>query len=67
MAEIKGYEVYMVGDSSAVDATIVIESNAATSYTFDSLTPDTYHFSIVTIDSTGATSQMSEIVSMTIQ
>ncbi len=63
MSELAGYEVYILAESTGASQVIAIDDPLSTSQTIDGLTPDTYHFAISAIDTSGLVSQMSSTVS----
>ena len=66
MADIGGYEIYVVSESTGETAVITLDDGATFSYALDGLPADTYHFSMVAKDSQGNLSAMSAVVSKTI-
>jgi len=66
VSEIAGYQILIVAENSGNDQVINVDP-ASTSYTAASLVNDTYHFSIVAIDTQGLTSEMSDMVSVTVE
>lgn len=66
VSEINSYEIYYTTDGNQ-SGTIFVDDPTVSSYTLQSLLPDIYHFSIVTVDRDGIKSELSEIVSATIQ
>jgi len=66
MADIDGYEIYVLSESTGETATITLDDGAASSYTLDNLPADTYHFSMAAKDTQGNLSALSAVVSKTI-
>lgn len=64
--EIATYEIYVIGEFSGVDQTVVVSDPAATDYQLDDLADDTYYFSISAIDVNGLLSQPSDLVTVTL-
>ncbi|MCG3170565.1 MAG: hypothetical protein CALGDGBN_02132 [Pseudomonadales bacterium] len=65
-ADIGGYEIYMIAESTGETQVIVIEDPLAVTHRIADLQPGTYHFSIAAYDVVGQFSEMSEVVSKTI-
>jgi hypothetical protein len=66
IAEISGYEIYMI-DEQGVDERVIPVNGANTlSYQIGGLSPGTYYFSMSTVDTAQLKSEMSEIISITI-
>jgi hypothetical protein len=63
--DLVGYEIYYTTDSDA-SAAYSIENGNANTYTLDGLVPDTYHFAIISIDTEGLKSELSEVVSLVV-
>ena len=66
MADIEGYEIYVLSESTGETAIITLDDGAASSYTLDNLPADTYHFSMAAKDTQGNLSALSAVVSKTI-
>ena len=66
MAEIAGYEIYLLAESTGVTSVIALDDGSLTSYTIDGLSADTYHFSMAAKDSDGNLSALSAVVSKVI-
>ena len=66
MAEIAGYEIYVLAESTGQKSVITISDGAVTSYTVSGLAPDTYHFSMAAKDAEGNLSELSSVVSKVI-
>lgn len=66
-SELDGYEIYITGELSGDGSTITIDDPNATEYTIDNLAPDTYYVALVAKDNNGLVSELSDIVSMTIE
>ena len=65
--EIGGYEIYVVSESSGASSVITVGDPLATGSTIEGLEPDTYHFSMAAFDSSGNLSELSDVVSKTVQ
>ena len=65
-AEIGSYEIYYTSETAGASQTIVVSSATQKTYTVNGLKPDSYHFSMVTVDSNGIYSELSKVVSKTI-
>jgi hypothetical protein len=65
-SEIAGYEIYMIAESTGLRSVITVSDSAATSHTVSGLPADTYHFSMVALDTSGNPSELSAVVSKTI-
>jgi len=66
MAEIAGYEIYLLAESTGETSVIALDDGSMTSYTIDGLSADTYHFSMAAKDSDGNLSALSAVVSKVI-
>jgi len=66
ISEIKGYEIYMIAESTGKTAVIPVSGGMTSSYKLTGLSPDTYHFSMAAMDAQGNLSELSPIVSKTI-
>lgn len=68
LSEISGYEIYYFLDSSSSDDSEVASINnpSTVSYVTPTLTSGTYYFSIVTIDSSGLYSDLSDYITVII-
>jgi cytoskeletal protein RodZ len=66
MAELSGYEIYVVAESTGESSVITVSDPTALNYTVGNLAPDTYHFAISAVDTENHVSDMSPIVSKTI-
>lgn len=66
VSEIASYEIYYTAEKSGASQTIVVNQATQKSYTVSGLKPDSYHFSMVTVDSDGVYSELSKVVSKTI-
>jgi len=67
VAELAGYEIYVVAETSGQDQMFPVNDPLATSKTIMNLTADTYYFSISSIDSDGLRSAPSDLISTVIQ
>ncbi len=65
-SEIAGYEIYMIAESTGARSVIPVSDSAATRHTMSGLSADTYHFSMVALDTAGNPSELSAVVSKTI-
>lgn len=65
-SEIGSYEIYYTAENSGANQTIVVNKATQKAYTVNGLRPDSYHFSMVTVDSNGIYSELSKVVSKTI-
>jgi hypothetical protein len=66
MAEIAGYEIYLLAESTGETSVITLDDGSLTSYSIDGLSADTYHFSMAAKDSDGNLSALSAVVSKVI-
>lgn len=64
--EIASYEIYVTAENAGTSRTIRVDNRNQTKYTLSPLDADTYFFSMVTIDSEGMYSELSQVVSKTI-
>ncbi|MEM8498756.1 MAG: hypothetical protein AAF542_12085 [Pseudomonadota bacterium] len=64
--EIASYEIYVTAENAGTSRTIRVDNRTQTKYTVSPLDSDTYFFSMVTIDSEGMYSELSQVVSKTI-
>ncbi len=64
--EIASYEIYVTAENAGTSRTIRVDNRNQTKYTLSPLESDTYFFSMVTIDSEGMYSELSQVVSKTI-
>lgn len=67
IVEISSYEIYVTAENAGTSRTIRVDNRQQTEYTISSLTPDTYFFSMVTVDTDGMYSSLSDVVSKTIR
>lgn len=67
LTEINAYEIYVTAENAGTSRTIRVDNRNQTQYTVEPLNADTYYFSMVTIDSEGMYSELSQVVSKTIQ
>lgn len=65
-AELGGFEIYVLSESTGESVVITVSDPLATTYTVEGLAPDTYHFSISAYDQEGQFSPLSDIVSKTV-
>ncbi len=65
-SEIGSYEIYYTSENAGTSQTIVVNNATQKRYTVNALEPDAYHFSMVTVDSNGIYSELSRVVSKTI-
>lgn len=65
--EISSYEIYVTAENAGTSRTIRVDNRNQTQFTLDQLSEDTYYFSMVTIDTEGMYSELSQVVSKTIQ
>ena len=66
LSAIAGYEIYYTSDRDR-NSVIVIDGGQITEYSIDGLAADTYHFSISAIDIGGLKSEMSEVISISLE
>ncbi len=66
LAEIAAYEIYVTAENAGTNQTIRVDNRNQTQYTVEPLSADTYYFSMVTIDVEGVYSELSQVVSKTI-
>lgn len=66
LSEIASYEIYVTAENAGTSRTIRVNNRNQTRYTLSPLDADTYFFSMVTIDSEGMYSELSQVVSKTI-
>ena len=66
LSAIAGYEIYYTSDRDR-SSVIVIDGGQITEHSIDGLAADTYHFSISTIDIGGLKSEMSEVISISLE
>ncbi len=66
MAEIAGYEIYVLSESTGQSSVINVPSGATSTYTVSGLAADTYYFSMAAKDTAGNLSALSAVVSKTI-
>ena len=64
LSDIAKYEIYVVGEFTGVDQTVVVNDPAVVQYTISSLQNDNYHFAISAVDVDGQLSQPSATVSV---
>ncbi len=67
VGELGGYEIYMTAENSGASEVIVINDPLQQEFLLRDLEADTYHFGISSFDTDGNVSDMSPIVSKTIQ
>jgi hypothetical protein len=65
--ELAGYKIYYTAEQSGASYTVTINDPNKTTYTVAGLYPDTYYFAISAQDHNGLESELSDIVSATIQ
>ncbi|MFK7733227.1 MAG: fibronectin type III domain-containing protein, partial [Pseudomonadales bacterium] len=66
LSEIASYEIYVTAENAGTSRTIRVDNRNQTKYTLSPLDSDKYFFSMVTIDSEGMYSELSQVVSKTI-
>lgn len=66
MAEIRSYEIYYTSDRLNKEGVIVVSSGSTNQHSFEIKDPDTYHFAIAAVDSSGLKSRNSDFVSVTV-
>lgn len=66
-SDIVGYEIYLTGDATGTQQVININDGTMTAYQVTDLAADTWHFAISAFDSTGLASDLSNVVSVTLQ
>jgi len=66
LSAIAGYEIYYTSDRDR-SSVIVIDGGQITEHSIDGLAADTFHFSISTIDIGGLKSEMSEVISISLE
>ena len=64
--EIASYEIYVTAENAGSSRTIRLDNRNQTQFTLEPLSTDTYYFSMVTIDTDGMYSELSQVVSKTI-
>jgi hypothetical protein len=67
VGELGGYEIYMTAENSGASEVIVINDPLQQEFLLRDLEADTYHFGISSFDTDGNVSEMSPIVSKTIE
>jgi len=63
MAEIAGYEIYVLSESTGQSSVIAVSSGATSTYTVSGLAAGTYYFSMAAKDTAGNLSALSTVVS----
>jgi hypothetical protein len=66
MAELAGYEIYVLSESTGQSSVVTVSSGATTTYTVSGLAAGTYYFSMAAKDTAGNLSALSAVVSKTI-
>ncbi len=66
VADLAGYEIYVIAEFSGADKRYDIDDPQLTTYTINGLPPDTYHISVSAVDRDGRKSTLSAIVTVTI-
>jgi len=66
LTDLAGFKVYYGTSPDNLSQTVTVNGNAVTSYQIDNLSAGTYYFVVTAVDSTGAESPSSGMVSKTI-
>ena len=66
MSDLKGYEIYYTSDDLTQSVTVPVSGGSTASFDVANLKAGTYHFAISAIDSTGAKSKLSPLVTRTL-
>jgi hypothetical protein len=66
MAELAGYEIYVLSESTGQSSVVTVSSGSTTTYTVSGLAAGTYYFSMAAKDTAGNLSALSAVVSKTI-
>jgi hypothetical protein len=64
ITELAGYEVYVIAEASGEDQLLAIDDPMVSKLVVPNLAPDTYFFSISSIDKDGLISRLSSIISL---
>jgi len=66
LTDLNGYQIYYGTDAANMTNSVAISNIGVTSYVVDSLSPATYYFAIKAVNSSGITSDLSSVVTKTI-
>jgi hypothetical protein len=64
-SELSGYEIYYTTDNPNVSGTFTVSGGTTTTYDANNLAAGTYYFAMSAVDSTGAKSALSTVVTVT--